>query len=295
MRFLTCWILLIVSFITATAQDINLRTADGTTHVETYGQGLPLLIINGGPGMNSVGFRGLARTLGEDYRTIIYDQRGTGQSAIYPTDDQTITMDKMVEDIEQIREHLKLKKWIVLGHSFGGMLASYYATKHPERIEGMILSSSGGINLEVFDGNHIHVNKRLSQLHQDSLAYWNGQIAAGDTSYHARLRRGYHLGPAYLYDQSYIDVIAKRLTQGNMVINGLVFQNMRKIDFNCEEKLTDFEAPVLIIQGKEDILDTYLSEYAHKVFPNSTLILLDACAHYGWLDQPEKYFSALKT
>lgn len=57
-------------------------------------------------------------------------------------------MDLMVEDMENLRRHLNIEKWTILGHSFGGIMATYYATKYPERIEKLILSSSGGINMD---------------------------------------------------------------------------------------------------------------------------------------------------
>ncbi len=49
---------------------------NATIHLTTFGKGKPLLIINGGPGMNSDGFSGLAEELGKNNLTIIYDQRG---------------------------------------------------------------------------------------------------------------------------------------------------------------------------------------------------------------------------
>lgn len=113
------------------------------THYEVYGTGTPLLIINGGPGMNSIGFRPLAKQLGKKYKAIIYDQRGTGKSSIENPDSENVTLDLMIQDIEELRKELKIDHWFVLCHSFGGMLGSYYATKHPESIQGLILSASG--------------------------------------------------------------------------------------------------------------------------------------------------------
>ena len=287
------WILIFLSWtlFSIAQEQYDIKIAEGSIHVECYGEGQPILIINGGPGMNSQGFRYLASKMANSNRAIIYDQRGTGLSQIEVVDATTITMDAMVEDIEVIRKHLKIKEWVVLGHSFGGMLASYYATKFPEAIKGLILSSSGGINLDLFSS--IDVNSKLTSLQRDSLSYWTNQISNGDTTYFARLQRGKYLAPAYLYDQSNVDIIAHRLTQGNWTINSLVFQDMRKINFDCEPGLKTFQQPILIIQGTDDILDLSLSEYAHSVFPKSSLEILNECGHYGWLDQPEKYFRSI--
>ncbi len=284
-----CFLLLLSTLMYA--QSTNLAYADGIIHLEQYGSGTPILIINGGPGMNSQGFRHLAKIIGEKNQAIIYDQRGTGESTISEINSTSITLDKMTEDIEVIRKHLNIEEWVVLGHSFGGMLASYYATKHPKSTKGLILSSSGGINLDLF--SQLDIRARLSSTERDSLAYWTSQIANGDTSYHARLKRGTFLAPAYLYDRSNLETVAHRLTQGNWTINGLVFQDMRSSNFDCSAALKTYEKPVLIIQGANDIIAESISEYAHEVLPHSTLVVLEKCGHYGWLDQPEQYFGAI--
>jgi len=284
-------IILLTSTCLFSQSEESIKTGNNIIHITTYGQGQPILIINGGPGMNSNGFKALAEILGKTNRAIIYDQRGTGKSLIPKVDNNTITIDSMINDIEIIRNHLNIEQWIIFGHSFGGMLGSYYASKFPEKISGLILSSSGGINMDPF--SRIDITSRLSKPDKDSLNYWNAKIADGDTTYFARLQRGKILAPAYLFDKTNIPVVAERLTQGNQTINRLVYQNMRKINFDCSEGLKKIEVPVLIIQGREDLIDRETAETAMKVLPNSTLIILENCGHYGWLDQPELYFRSI--
>jgi proline iminopeptidase len=269
----------------------NIISADNTIHLKTFGGGSPVLIINGGPGMNSNGFVSLAQRIGKSNKAIIYDQRGTGLSKISNIDSNTITLDLMIEDIETIRKFLKIEKWVILGHSFGGMLASYYAAEHPDRIEKLILSSSGGIDMELF--SRIDITSRLTKTQRDSLNYWNDKISNGDVTYYTRLQRGKYLAPAYVYDQSNVPIVAERLTQGNTMINRLVYQNMRKINFDCSEGLRNLEAPVLIIQGQEDLVDKATAEKAMDVFQNASLVILDRCNHYGWLDRPKAYFESI--
>jgi len=209
-------------------------SADNTLiHFRTYGAGRPLLIINGGPGMNSDGFEGLAVSLADHYRTIIYDQRGTGKSVLRKLDTSTITLDLMLKDIESIRKQLDIETWYILGHSFGGMLASAYATVYPKRIDKLILSSSGGIDLDLLNYFRESLNSKLTNTQLDSLAYWNQQIAAGDTSYHARLGRGRNMAPGYVLDKQYYPVIAHRLTQSNPGVNQLMWEDLRKNHFDC--------------------------------------------------------------
>jgi proline iminopeptidase len=258
-----------------------------------FGNGPELLIINGGPGMNSDGFAELATTLSTDRCAIIYDQRGTGKSVLTNVDHSTVTMDLMVKDLENLRKHLGIDKWDILGHSFGGMLASYYATIHPEHIRSLILSASGGINLGLTDYVSAAINSKLSADQLSAVREWTNKISAGDTSHHARLQRGLNLAPAYVYDKKFIPVIAERLTQGNNTLNQLIWDDLEKINFNCEPKLINATFPVLIIQGKQDIISAETAEQAHKAFKNSTVVLMDHCVHYGWLDNPGEYFTAV--
>ncbi|MDY8136973.1 alpha/beta hydrolase [Aquimarina sp. 2201CG5-10] len=262
-------------------------------YYETFGEGEPLLIINGGPGMNSKGFRSIAQLLSKNHKTIIYDQRGTGNSSLTVVNTSTITMDLMVDDIEKLRNHLKLDSWIVLGHSFGGILGSYYTSKHPEKVKGLVLSSSGGLDLELLNYVGQNIREKLSDNEAKNLQIWTQKINQGDTTYHARLQRGKALAPAYVVNKKHVPVIAERLTQGNQSINTLVFQDLRKINYDCTETLKSYNKPVLIIQGNKDIIDAKTANKTHQVFSNSKLVLLDDCGHYGWLDKKEEYLSEI--
>jgi proline iminopeptidase len=263
------------------------------TYFKIFGSGKPLLIINGGPGMNSNGFEAMAKTLSKNHQAIIYDQRGTGKSTLAALNASTVSMKLMADDIESLRKHLKIKKWAILGHSFGGMLASYYATLYPESIEKLILSSSGGLDLKLLSGGSL-IEGHLSKTERDSLRYWNNKIDNGDTSHAARLGRGRAMAPAYVYDRKFIPLIAERLTQGNSTLNTLLWTDMQNMHFDCKAKLKSFQKPVLIIQGKQDIISGEIGNIALKTFPNAKLILLDKSKHYGWLDAEGKFFGEIE-
>lgn len=265
------------------------------TYYRTYGSGEPLLIINGGPGMNSNGFETLAQQLSKHNRVVIYDQRGTGKSALSKINAKTVSMQLMASDIESLRKHLKIEKWHILGHSFGGMLASYYATLYPEHIDKLVLSASGGIDLGLRDYIGAEIQSKLTQNQRDSLTYWNAKIAKGDTTHQTRLGRGRNLAPAYLYDKKYVAILAERLTQGNADLNQLIWDDLDRIHFDCAPQLKNYKKPVLIIQGKQDIIKAETAEIAHRAFENSKVVFLDHCGHYGWLDAEVEYFKSLRS
>jgi len=72
------------------------------------------------------------------YRSILFDQRGSGKSTPHASLEDNTTW-SLVSDIEVLREHLKVDKWIVFGGSWGSTLALAYAEKYPERCLGLIL------------------------------------------------------------------------------------------------------------------------------------------------------------
>lgn len=273
----------------------HIATDYGNLHYRTFGGGPDtLLIINGGPGLDSEGFGELATDLGQYAFSIIYDQRGTGKSTAKHINAETMTMDLMVEDIETLRKELGIKDWVVFGQSFGGMLGSYYATKYPESIEGMILSASGGIDLENF--RQTDILSKLTTKQRQEYTYWTAQIDNGDTSFHALHEMAKSLAPAYLYHdkKEHIEAIGLRLTQANMEVNSLVHNDMRSIPFDCKPALRNFQKPVLILQGTDDILPLEIAKSTHATLPNSKLVWLEECAHYGWLEKRETYFSEIR-
>lgn len=264
-------------------------------HYKVYGEGEPILIINGGPGMNCEGFGFIASEIAKmNFQTIIYDQRGTGKSTLEETNSNTITLDLMIEDIENLRKHLKIKKWTVLGHSFGGILATYYAKKQPQSISKIIFSSSGGVSMNFTNSIQNRINSNLTKTERDSLTFYVDKIRNGDNSDKTRRLRAKYLSKAYVFDKSKANIIEERLLQANFTVNQIVFQELQSKPFNCVNDFANFNKPVLILQGENDILSLDVAQEIKTSFPNSQLITIRNCGHYGWLDAPTLYFKSIQ-
>lgn len=120
----------------------NFITSDGVPlFLKVSGKGEVCIFVHGGPGAWSKSFEEFGGNVLEDKLTMCYfDQRGCGRSGS-PTDNN-YSMDRMIDDIEEIRSYLKTDKVFVMGHSFGGILATKYAEKYPQHIKGLILLNS---------------------------------------------------------------------------------------------------------------------------------------------------------
>ena len=114
-------------------------SGDVKLYYESIGEGEPLLLVNGGPGLPHEYLQEF-RALAPHARLIFYDQRGTGKSD--KADPSTYTIDANVRDLENLCRALNLERVQMLGHSWGGMLAQAYIIKHPERVTRLILADT---------------------------------------------------------------------------------------------------------------------------------------------------------
>lgn len=119
--------------------NITFTTSDGVPlFLKVNGKGEICIFVHGGPGAWSKSFEEFGGNALEDKLTMCYyDQRGCGRSG--SPADNNYSMDRMIDDIEEIRTHLKTDKIFVIGHSFGGILATKYAEKYPQHVKGLIL------------------------------------------------------------------------------------------------------------------------------------------------------------
>lgn len=108
-------------------------------YVEESGNpdGQPILFLHGGPG-GGCGAKQRRFFDPKYYRIILFDQRGCGKSTPLGETKENTTED-LISDIETIRKHLNIEKWILFGGSWGSSLALAYGVRYPEYLTGLIL------------------------------------------------------------------------------------------------------------------------------------------------------------
>jgi proline iminopeptidase len=122
-----------------------LEVGDGNLiHWETHGSpaGKPVLAVHGGPGSGAS--KGALRRFGLDrFRIVLFDQRGCGRSvphASEPATDMSVnTTHHLVADMERLREHLGVDRWLLYGDSWGSTLILAYAERHPGRVSEIVI------------------------------------------------------------------------------------------------------------------------------------------------------------
>src|SRR3954464_2791846 len=123
-----------------------LDVGDGNrVYWETCGNpaGKPALVVHGGPG--SGGQPGMGRGVAPARcRAVAFDQRGCGRSrphASDPATDMSVnTTDHLIADMERLREHLGIDRWLLFGGSWGSTLILAYAERHPEHVSEIVIA-----------------------------------------------------------------------------------------------------------------------------------------------------------
>ncbi|KIC96167.1 alpha/beta hydrolase [Flavihumibacter solisilvae] len=110
-------------------------------YLKIAGKGIPCIFVHGGPGAWSFSFEAMGgNALEKNLAMYYFDQRGCGRSGSPANKDYSV--ERMVNDIEEIRMLSGVDKVYVMGHSFGGILAHSYALRYPQHVKGLVLLNS---------------------------------------------------------------------------------------------------------------------------------------------------------
>ncbi len=114
----------------------GLRVSDGGS-----GSGVPVVLLHG-LGSDLDVWRAQLDHLRKTRRAVAYDQRGHGESG--RATDGIYTVDRLVDDLDNVATQLHLNKFWIVGHSFSGAVASTYAGKHPDKVAGVVYVDAVG-------------------------------------------------------------------------------------------------------------------------------------------------------
>lgn len=230
------------------------KTSDGIRiYFEVSGTGIPCLYLHGGPSYWSKSFQHIMNEpLGEKLQMVYLDQRGCGRSE--HSEEEAYSLDRLISDIEELRNHLEIDEWLVMGHSFGGILAINYAEQFPERTKGIILANAT-LNMTESFMQQMRTGSEMLGLE------WTG-IAADSLPEFMNIYFGILtklIEEGLYFKLQFVDTDKKK--ELDMIDNeGLDSDpNFQKFVFSSAEYFQDFtllsgkiDNPVLVIAGKDD-------------------------------------------
>ncbi|MFI8448589.1 alpha/beta fold hydrolase [Streptomyces erythrochromogenes] len=263
---------------------------DGTRLAyRTHGSGDPLVCVPGGPA-DSV-YLGDLGGLSVHRRLIVLDLRGTGRSAV-PQDTSSYRSDRLVDDIEALREHLGLGRIDLLAHSAGANPAMQYAARYPDRIGRLALITPGTRAV----GTVITADARRELARLRAHEPWFPEAFAALEALIAGGGGGDRdaIGP-FFYGRW--DAEARRHRAAGSPDNPEAVARFGADGaFDPEATragLAALRAPVLLLAGEFDLNSPPGSVAAcAELFPDATLVLQRGSSHYPWLDDADRFVAA---
>ncbi|MFA8301059.1 MAG: alpha/beta fold hydrolase [Hyphomicrobiales bacterium] len=282
---------------------------DISLYYTVKGEGSPVLIIHGGPGMPyERSWKGL-EGLEQNHKFYYYHQRGAGKSTRpfnkFESSNMYENMKALnidlglpaqIADIEQIRRKLNVDKLTIIGHSFGGFIASLYAIEFPENIDKLILVAPAG-TMEVSSGSvdlYGAIEDRLPEDKKEDFRKYKEQIFDFDAMFKmsenelADLNRG--IIPFYnIVNNGNESTEAPFM--GGWVQNATFISMGKKHDYTPH--LKNVKCPTLIIYGENDINPiSSVNQYLDNM-PNAKLITIPSATHFPFDEQAEAFEKAI--
>lgn len=280
----------------------NLKVSDiHTLYYEECGhrQGKPVVFLHGGPGG---GILPIYRQYfdPQKWRIILFDQRGCGRSTPHAELNQNTTWD-LVSDIEKLRVHLSIEKWVVFGGSWGSSLALAYSQTHPESCIGLILRGifmvrpkeiywfyqEGASN--IFPDAWEEYLKPIPLAERDDLvtAYYQ-RLTSDDQKVRLEAARAWSVWEASTskliqdpnlmqsFGESHFAVAFARI-ECHYFINKCFFEHENQLLINVDKIR---HIPGVIVQGRYDVVCPMVSAWElHKAWPEAEFIVVPDAGH----------------
>lgn len=247
-------------------------------------------LVHGGPGGDHASFKARYDRLAQKMQLVYFDQRGHGRSA--RVDPASYTLDENVEDMECLRQYLGLERIVVIGVSYGGMVAMAHAARHPDSVSHLI---------PVVTAAHWGYVARARQIVAERGTA--EQIAMCDALFYGRLDtpeklRHYYEVMATLYGRKYDPILSQHGLDRTILcpeaLNRAHGPGGFLRTFDLRPELRNVKAPTLVIGARYDwICAPEFSEEIHRLIPGSHLRIFEESGHYVAGDEQEKLLDAI--
>ena len=257
-------------------------------------EGVPLMILHGGPGAPHNYLSNLAALASDQQRVIFYDQLGCGRSD-KPDDTSLWRVERFVEELATVRRELGLDRVHILGQSWGGMLAIEYMLSQPQGVVSLILSNTtSSIPMWVAEANRLR-----EQLPPEVNATLLRHEEAGTTDsaeYQEAMDVFYKRHVIRVPMPDYAQYTMDNLSQVYFYMNGpSEFHVIGPIkDWDRTDRLGEINVPTLIISGRYDESTPAINEILRRGIAGSEWVVLENSSHLSNVEEPELYMETVQ-
>jgi len=281
-----------------------------TLYSKAYGekQHPAVVFIHGGPGGNSTLFEATTaqKLADKGFYVIVYDRRGEGRSA---DSTATLTYDEAFKDLNEILQLYSLSNVTLIGHSFGGLVATLFTDRFPEKVNALILAGALVSQQETY--NHIlsTIKRKYKSDRNTSMLTKLSEIEHLDKNSAAYRKECYEMASLHHYFEMPNPTQASEKLRADYESGVFYKQNIRNqkapLLFYKNETLRNIdtkniltkrkaETSICAIYGKQDsIFSSKQLQDIKNIVTADNFVLLENCSHYLFVDQQSAFIDMM--
>lgn len=262
-----------------------------------------VVFLHGGPGgsINDGGYD--MEPLAKNRTLIMYDQRGGGRSELI-TDPSLLTASYHLRDLEALRQHFGIERMTIIGLSWGAGLATLYASRHPERVERMLLVSpmapTRTFNLKRWENISALIGKdglaRLAEIRRQMAKASDKEVVALCRERFSIMGRPYFFNPAAAgRERGDLCSDPPAAIRNNYLLFDATMASMVTLlgeDRDFRPLLAKLRMPVLVVEGGKTNVPLDATRVWAVSLSNGRLLLIPNAGHFNYLDRPDIFFPA---
>jgi proline iminopeptidase len=281
----------------------RIPVAKTTLYARAIGHGRAVIVLHGGPDFDHGYLLPDLDRLKDGFRLIYYDQRGRGRSApnVRP---EEVTLVSDIDDLDQVRQHFGLDAPVVLGHSWGAVLALEYALRHPTHVSQLVLMNPAPASAsDVAVMRKAYLEKLGADKDRQREIVASAAYQAGDPEAVAARYR-IHFKPALKRPEDYEKLMSTMkagfirqgkagILEARAVEDQLMRDTWLVAGYDLMPKLATLPIPTLVIAGDHDFIPVEVAAHIARAIPLARLVTLEDCGHFAFLECPGAVREAL--
>jgi proline iminopeptidase len=267
-------------------------------YYRAIGEGRPIIVLHGGPDFDHHYLLPEMDRLADSFRLVCYDQRGRGRSAgdVQPED---VSIVSEIEDLDAVRRHFGFDSVALLGHSWGGVLAMEYATRHPDRVSHLILVDTAPASSEDWMAlrRHLPTTRATGDIERMRAIASSARYQAGDPEAEIEYYR-IHFSATVRQPELLERVIGRLRTHfseqsvltARAIEQRLYDETWRSDGYDLIPNLRALRVPTLVLHGEHDFIPVALACRIAQAMPCGLLVVLEKCGHFAYLESPDAVY-----